>query len=46
MPLGLDSGAKDIEIIFNDNENKKYNIMLSKGLGIYYYDYYQKINFT
>ena len=46
MPLGLDSGAKDIEIIFNDNENKKYNIMLWKGLGIYYYDYYQKINFT
>ena len=46
MPLGLDSGAKDIEIIFNDNENKKYNIMLWKGLGIYFYDYYQKINFT
>ena len=35
MPLGLDRGAKDIEIIFNDNENKKSNIMLWKGLGIY-----------
>ena len=46
MPLGLDRGAKDIEIIFNYNENKKYNIMLWKGLGIYFYDYYQKINFT
>ena len=46
MLLGLDRGAKDIEIIFNDNENKKYNIMLWKGLGIYFYDYYQKINFT
>ena len=34
MPLGLDRGAKDIEIIFNDNENKKSNIMLWKGLGI------------
>ena len=46
MPLGLDRGAKDIEIIFNDNENKKSNIMLWKGLGIYFYDYYQKINLT
>ena len=45
-PLGLDKGAKDIEIIFDDNENKKYNIMLWKGLGIDYYNYYQKINFT
>ena len=45
-PLGLDKGAKDIEIIFDDDENKHYNIMLWKGLGIDYYDYYQKIEFN
>ena len=44
-PLGLDKGAKDIEIIFDDDENKHYNIMLWKGLGIDYFDYYQKIEF-
>ena len=44
-PISLDKGVKDIEIIFDDNENKKYNIILWKGLGIDYYDYYQKINF-
>ena len=45
-PLGLDKGAKDIEIILDDDENKHYNIMLWKGLGIDYYDYYQKIEFN
>ena len=44
-PLGLDKGAKDIEIIFDDNGNKKYNIILWKGLGIDYYNYFQNINF-
>ena len=44
-PLGLDKGAKDIEIIFDDDHRKHYNIMLWKGLGIDYYDYYQKIEF-
>ena len=44
-PLGLDKGAKDIEIIFDDNENKVYNILLWKNLGIDYYNYFQTINF-
>ena len=44
-PMSLDKGAKNIEIIFDDNENRKYNIILWKGLGIEYYDYFQKIYF-
>ena len=44
-PISLDKGVKDIEIIFDDNENKKYKIILWKGLGIDYYDYFQKIYF-
>ena len=44
-PLGLDKGAKDIEIIFDDNPNKVYNILLWKNLGIDYYNYFQTIYF-
>jgi len=44
-PMSLDKGAKNIEIIFDDNENRKYNIILWKGLGIDHYDYFQKIYF-
>ena len=44
-PLGLDKGAKDIQIIFDNDENKKYNIMLWKGLGIDYHNYFQEIHF-
>jgi hypothetical protein len=44
-PMSLDKGAKNIEIIFDDKENRKYNIILWKGLGIEYYDYFQKIYF-
>jgi hypothetical protein len=43
--MSLDKGAKNIEIIFDDKENRKYNIILWKGLGIEYYDYFQKIYF-
>ena len=42
-PLSLDKGAKDIEIIFDSDENKTYYVTLWKGLGIEYYDYYQNI---
>ena len=42
-PLSLDKGAKDIEIIFDSDENKKYYVTLWKGLGIEYYNYYQNI---
>ena len=34
-----------LKIIFDDDENKHYNLMIWKGLGIGYYDYYQKIEF-
>jgi hypothetical protein len=43
-PLRLDNGVKDIEIIFDeDEENKKYQLLLWKGLGIDYFNYYQTI---
>ena len=42
-PFSLDKGVKEIEIII-DNE-KCYNVLLWKGLGIDYYDLCQKINF-
>ena len=45
-PLSLDKGVKDIEIIFDSDENKKYYATLWKGLGIEYYDYYQKISYN
>ena len=41
--LSLDKGAKEIEIMFDSDENRKYCIMLWKGLGIDYYNYYQTI---
>ena len=41
--LNLDRGTKEIEIMFDSDENRKYYIMLWKGLGIDYYDYYQTI---
>ena len=44
-PLGLDRGAKDIEIIFDEDQRNNHNKMLWKGLGIDYYYYYQKIEF-
>ena len=43
-PMSLDNGVREIEIIFDeDEENKKYNIFLWKGLGIDYFNYYQSI---
>ena len=43
-PLSLDNGVKEIEIIFDeDEENKKYNLFLWKGLGIDFFNYYQTI---
>ena len=42
-PFSLDKGVKEIEIIIDDE--KSYNVLLWKGLGIDYYDLYQKINF-
>ena len=51
-PMSLDNGVKEIEIIFDEggvetgfnNENiKKYNLFLWKGLGIDYFNYYQTI---
>ena len=43
-PMSLDNGVKEIEIIFDDDEeNNKYNIFLWKGIGIDYFNYYQKI---
>ena len=42
-PMSLDNGVKEIEIIFDEDQNKKYNLFLWKGLGINYYNYYQKI---
>ena len=41
--LNLDRGTKEIEIMFDADENRKYYIMLWKGLGIDYFDYYQTI---
>ena len=41
--LSLDKGTKEIEIMFDSDENRKYCIMLWKGLGIDYFDYYQTI---
>ena len=41
--LSLDKGTKEIEIMFDSDENKKYCVMLWKGLGIDYFDYYQTI---
>ena len=41
--LGLDKGTKEIEIMFDADENRKYYVMLWKGLGIDYFDYYQTI---
>ena len=43
-PMCLDNGVKEIEIIFDeDEENKKYYLFLWKGLGIDYFNYYQTI---
>ena len=43
-PMSLDNGVKEIELIFDEDEEKKtYNLFLWKGLGIDYYNYYQKI---
>jgi hypothetical protein len=45
-PMSLDNGVKEIELIFDedeDQEKKTYNLFLWKGLGIDYYNYYQKI---
>ena len=51
-PMSLDNGVKEIEIIFddrdletdfNDENLKKYNLFLWKGLGIDYFNYYQTI---
>jgi len=43
-PMSLDNGVKEIEIIFDDDEeNKRYNIFLWKGLGIDYFNYFQTI---
>ena len=41
--FNLDKGAKEIEIMFDSDENRKYYFMLWKGLGIDYFDYYQTI---
>ena len=41
--LSLDKGTKEIEIMFDSDENRKYCIMLWKGLGIDYFNYYQSI---
>ena len=50
--MSLDNGVKEIEIIFddrdletdfNDENLKKYNLFLWKGLGIDYFNYYQTI---
>ena len=41
--LSLDKGTKEIEIMFDSDENRKYCIMLWKGLGIDYFDYFQTI---
>ena len=41
--LSLDKGTKEIEIMFDSDENRKYCIMLWKGLGIDYFNYYQTI---
>ena len=51
-PMSLDNGVKEIEIIFDDecldisgenNNIKKYNVILWKGLGIDYCNYFQTI---
>ena len=43
-PMSLDNGAKEIEIIFDeDEENKKYYLILWKGLGIDFFNYFQTI---
>ena len=42
-PFNLDKGVKDIEIIIDDK--KKFNFILIKGLGIDYFNFYQKIFF-
>ena len=43
-PYSLDNGVKEIEIIFDeDEENKKYNLFLWKGLGIDFFNYFQTI---
>ena len=41
--LNLDKGAKEIEIMFDSDENRKYYFILWKGLGIDYFDYHQTI---
>ena len=41
--LSLDKGTKEIEIMFDSDENRKYCVMLWKGLGIDYFNYYQTI---
>ena len=43
-PMSLDNGVKEIEIIFDDDEeNNRYNLFLWKGLGIDYFNYFQTI---
>ena len=42
-PFSLDKGVKEFEIIIDDE--KIYNVIVWKGLGIDYYNIYQKINF-
>ena len=42
-PFNLDKGVKDIEIVIDDK--KKFNFILIKGLGIDYFNFYQKIFF-
>ena len=43
-PLHLDNCVKEIEIIFDeDEENKKFNLFLWKGLGIDFFNYFQTI---
>ena len=41
--LSLDKGTKEIEIMFDSDENRKYCVMLWKSLGIDYFNYYQSI---
>ena len=44
-PMSLDNRVKEIEIIFNDDEeNKRYNIFLWKGLGIDYFIIFKRLN--
>ena len=42
-PFSLDKCVREIEIIFDDD--KKYDFILWKGLGIDYFDYFQTVKF-